>query len=167
MLKHTRTTSLFLALCLTPLVPAAARQQGCVGCFGTGATSIASNGSGPGLVKIALTVDSGSCRWSMTEDPHLMECGPLNGCSTSVYREWSGLPPGSMLDFCVEVEDEEYCLKKVTIVDGDGGGNSTRTGPVLPCSASASDQYTFKVRSDASGLEAQASGQCSACQGDL
>ena len=141
--------------------------QGCAGCFGTGAASTASNGIGAGLVKITLSVESGGCAWSMTEEFLLMECRPVTGCSTTVYREWSGLPPGSLVDFCVEVDDEDYCLKKQTVVDADGGGNSTRTGPVLPCSALAADQYTFKVRSDAAGLAAEASGRCSACQGDF
>jgi len=164
-------TALFLVLplSLTLAAPGFAPvplQQGCSGCFGTGATAAASNGSGQGRVKITLTVESGACSWSFTEDPLLMACKPVVGCATSVFREWSGLPSGTTIDFCVEVDEEEYCLKKVNVVDSDGAGNSTRIGPVLPCSAEAAEQHSFKVRSDAVGIEAEATGQCSPCRGN-
>jgi len=162
------STSLFLLLSLTLSARALPRaQQGCVGCFGTGASSTASNGAGPGMVKVSLSVESGSCAWSQHEEPLLMGCQQARGCATTVYREWSGLPAGTVVDFCIEVDEEDYCLKKQTLVGGSGGGNSNRTGPVLPCSNQASDQHTFKIRSDAAGLEAEVTGQCSACQGDL
>lgn len=160
--------SVFVVLPLAHIAHARPAQgQGCAGCFGTGATATASNGAGQGTVKITLSVESGSCAWSLTEDPLLMACKSARGCATVVLREWNGLPPGSVVDFCIEVDEEDYCLKKLTLVDQDGAGESTRNGPILPCSAAAADQHTFKIRSDVAGLEAAATGQCSPCQGDL
>lgn len=161
----------FLPLLLLSLsLPSAARTrapQGCSGCLGAGAASTASNGTSGGMVKITLTVESGGCGWALTEDHLLMECKQASGCSTTVFREWSGLPSGTVLDFCVEVEDEIYCLKKSPVVDGDGNGSSSRLGPELPCSALASDQFVFEIHSDSAGLTAEASGRCSGCQGDI
>ena len=157
----------FFALLATPLArPSSAPPQACVGCTGNGGTASASGGTCGGRVEISVTASNGQCKWFLTDEPLLFECKSTKGCETTIVRSWTGLPVGSIVEFCVELGDETLCLQKKNVVDGDGAGSSTRTGPSLPCKAGPGD-LTFQVESEPCGLMAEVTPTCSECIGDI
>jgi len=157
-----------LVLLASPLpAPAAPARQACTGCNGAGGTSVSSGGTCGGRVEISVAAGSGECKWFLTDEPLLFECKEIAGCETTIVRSWIGLPPGSIVDFCIEVEDETLCLQKKTVVDVSGAGSSTRNGPVLVCTDSVAEQLTFQVAVESCGLAAEVTPTCSGCLGDF
>lgn len=159
--------SFALLASFVPPAPAAAPAppQACVGCLGAGGTGVSSGGTCAGIVSISVQTGSGQCKWFLTDEPLLFECRETVGCDTTIVRSWSGLPTGSVVEHCVKVGGESLCLKKKTLVDEDGGGGSTRTGPMLPCQEES--MMTFQVASEDCGLSAEVTPTCSSCVGDM
>lgn len=154
------------ALFAAPLSrPSSPPAQACTGCIGNGGTAVASGGTCGGRVEISVTAANGQCKWFLTDEPLLLECKSTQGCKTTIVRSWSGLPTGSVVEFCVEAGDETLCLVKKNVVGAEGSGSSTRTGPVLDCKAGDGD-LTFQVESAACGLAAEVTPTCSECEGD-
>ena len=139
--------------------------QACSGCLGSGGLAIASGGTCGGRLEISVSAGSGECKWFYTSDPLFMECRKVRGCETTIMRSWSGLPTGSVVEFCVEFQGERMCLAKKQIVGASGAGSSTRTGPVLECADGPST--SFLIESEPCGLSASVTPTCSRCFGDI
>jgi hypothetical protein len=170
MSKFPWIVSSFVLLLVAPVptaAPPAQSAQACTGCIGTGGMASSSGGSCGGFVQISVSVESGQCRWFITDEVALFECKKIQGCQSTITRTWSGLTPGTVVEFCVEVDGEQLCLQKKNLVDGDGSGSSQRAGPELPCSDDASQQVTFQIESESCGLSAGVTARCSECEGDM
>ena len=162
--------SVLLLVPLTPR-PASARglasplpvDTGCVGCEGTGGTSTASGGSCGGTVTIDVLMIDGSCKWTLGTEPGEFFCMQIQGCLPKITRSWSGLPPNSVVDFCVELEDQELCLNPKPLAGPSGSGSSVRYSARQDCSDDAANTRLYSVKSEACGLVAAAESRCSAC----
>lgn len=145
-------------------LPAARPAQACTGCLGNGGLGVQSGGVCGGRVEISVQVEPGKCKWAMTDEEFSFECRGVKPCHTLVTRKWSGLPPGSQLDFCIELDGDTYCLGAPIEVDPSGAGESVRPGPDRTC---GSQPYAFTIRSSACALGAVATATCSSCAGSL
>jgi hypothetical protein len=164
MLIKSLILSSLVGLLVSVASPPASATQGCIGCIGSGGTASASGGTcGSGFVSITVTVASGRCRWFRGIDPEIIECIQFRPCVPQVTRTWSGLSPGSALDFCVTVGDDTLCLSPTPAVGPSGGGSDARDSAAMGCSDDPDDTRSFSITSASCGLSASVNGSCSAC----
>src|SRR5262245_22573159 len=84
--------------------------QSCTGCEGTANSATVSGGSCGGIVSITVTVLNGHCKVLSGEEPGDIQCRPNRRCVPNVTRAWTGLDAGSLLDFCVVLNNERLCV---------------------------------------------------------
>jgi len=144
--------------------PAAAVPQ-CAGCSGGGGSSSASGGSCGGFVSVSVTMTSGRCRVFHFYEPWSVACASTQGCTPTVQRSWSGLTPGSVIDFCVGVGQEVLCLDPKPVVGSSGAGSDSRSSSPMSCSNDPAGSRSFSVSSASCGLSAAASASCTGCSG--
>lgn len=149
----------------TPLV-ALAPGQACSGCLGAGGTSSSSGGTCGGMVSIAIEVERGECGWYQEGDSLALDCRQKRGCSTTITRQWSDLPPGTGVEHGVFAGDERLHLTPAP-ESGSGADRTIRNGPVLDCGSDPSEELVFVIESKACSLSAQVRSTCSVCAGDL
>lgn len=161
----TKLLTLTLAAFLGHTAPVSV-AQGCSGCAGSGSSASASGGScGSGYVSISVTVYSGRCKLFQTWDPPVLGCEAFRPCKPQVTRTWSGLAPGSALDFCVTIGDDTLCLEPQPSAGSSGGGSDSRDSAEMQCSDDPGDSRSFSVQAPGCGLSASVSATCSGCAG--
>lgn len=157
---------LMLVALLGRPVPAVQAEGACNGCTGSGATASASGGScGSGFVSITVTVFNGKCKVFQSWDPPLIGCAQMRPCTPQVNRSWSGLSPGSDLEFCVTVGNDQLCLTPPPTVGPSGGGSDQRDSAEMGCTDDPNGSRSFSISSPSCGLSASVNGSCSGCNG--
>ncbi len=136
----------------------------CNGCTGMGGSNSASGGTCGGFVSINVVVNSGKCKWFFSPD-WMITCRQIYGCTPQVDRSWSGLDPGSTLDFCITTGDETMCLDPKPVASSGGSGSDSRPSSSLLCQDGGT--RTYSVASPSCGLSASATGSCSSCTGSV
>lgn len=156
---------LAIAIAALFLVSPSARHppvQSCTGCTGIGSAASASGGNCDGLVTVTVTVGDGHCKVLNGEEPGDIHCKPNRNCVPTISRTWTGLDPGSVVDFCVVLNGERLCaFPKPT--SGNGAGSDNRPSASMECTDDPALVRWYSVESPSCGLFATAQGKCSAC----
>jgi hypothetical protein len=153
-------SAFFFLVAPSPKLPLPA--QSCTGCVGTGDSDSDSGGSCDGLVQITVTVAPGHCKVLSGEEPGDIQCRPNRNCVPTITRTWTGLEPGSVMDFCVVLNGERLCLYPKPTA-GNGSGSDNRPSATIECSDDPANARSYSVESPSCGLFATAQGKCSAC----
>lgn len=109
---------------------------------------------------IVVNVAKGKCRWMAFYEPWSLSCSPTQSCIPTISRSWTGLTPGTPLDFCVTVGSDILCVSPKPEVGPSGSGSDTRDSAGLDCDGNS---RSFSVGSPSCGLSASTSGTCSTC----
>lgn len=129
--------------------------QSCAGCVGAGGSG--SGGSGGAMVSISVAVEGGKCKPVLGGDPPTAECAATRQCTRTVVRSWSGLAPGSAIEFCLTLDSTgtEWCIEPPPTTD-TGSGSNTSTSP-MPCGQSTTSSIAQGEHSATAGAT------CSEC----
>jgi len=116
------------------------------------------------MLSIQVTVASGKCKWFAGQEPLVFECAAMKGCKPTVTRSWSGLPVNALIDSCMIVAGQEFCLNPPLSVGSGGSGSDMRDSMDMQCAAGG--DTTFSVSAPLCGLNASAGASCTRCEGD-
>lgn len=144
-----------LVLLLPTSVASAPSSDPCPGCIGAGGGGGAAGGGG--TVVISVTMEPGKCKLVTTYDPPQTTCRQTKACQATISRSWSGLPPNTEMEFCINFHDLDYCLEPPPSTTDDGEGSST----IGPIPIACGDGATWSIGSGS--LVAIAQGNCSEC----
>lgn len=129
----------------------------CMGCVGTGGGGSASGSEG--TVSVTIEVRDGSCDPAPGYPPGTSEGCIEEPCEATIFREWSGLPASTAMDWCYSVGGGTPVCRDPQPSTNSGSGTDTATAS-MPCQNAV---VSFTI-SHPGGGTATGTAKCTKCK---